>query len=267
MPRGEVAQILSNVHLLTELPPGPPPDMEEVELYTVLDGDTIKVVYQGQVETVELIGIDAPEEGEPWAAEAEDLLASMTYGMSKGLEFDVRKRDEQGNLLAYLWLFREDLYWMANESLLYAGVAVTSAVAPNLAYQQLFAEAQAVAQAAGEGMWGSGGSIPLEITDLQIVPPGEEDGDLNAEWIEFGVVANGSLAGYAVEDDQGHRYEFPDEVFTMGQVFKLHSGPGTDSTTDLFWGSASPIWDNDQDCIYLLDGDDNVLWEFPYFSG
>ena len=33
-----------------------------------------------------------------------------------------------------------------------------------------------------------------------------------------------------------HRYNFPDRTFTAGQVFRLRTGQGVDTQTDLYWG-------------------------------
>jgi len=44
----------------------------------------------------------------------------------------------------------------------------------------------------------------------------------------------------------------------------LHTGSGTDSETDLYWGSGSPIWNNDGDTVTVRNGDDAVVQTETY---
>jgi hypothetical protein len=68
-----------------------------------------------------------------------------------------------------------------------------------------------------------------------------------------------------VEDQTGHHYRFPDRAFAKGDVFKLHSGAGTDTQTDLYWGaSGAAIWNNDGDTVKVLDPRDQIMESFGY---
>ena len=68
-----------------------------------------------------------------------------------------------------------------------------------------------------------------------------------------------------MEDQSGHRYEFPDRVFQAGQVFKLHTGQGTDTQTDLYWGATgSAIWNNDGDTVKVVDPQGHVVTSYSY---
>ncbi len=95
-----------------------------VEVLSVVDGDTIKIDYKGQKESIRLIGIDTPESrvnkktkkdakrsgkdietiiamGKRAAAYVESLVKT---GGTVAIEFDVQERDKYKRLLGYVYL-------------------------------------------------------------------------------------------------------------------------------------------------------------------
>ncbi|ACZ43622.1 Micrococcal nuclease [Thermobaculum terrenum ATCC BAA-798] len=78
----------------------------------VVDGDTIRVIINGEEETVRLIGIDTPETVDPrkpvecFGREASAAAKRMLEGKQVYLEEDPTqgKRDRYGRLLAYVWV-------------------------------------------------------------------------------------------------------------------------------------------------------------------
>ena len=46
----------------------------------VSDGDTIKVMHQGQAEKVRLGGIDSPERGQPFEYKAKQFVSDLCFG-------------------------------------------------------------------------------------------------------------------------------------------------------------------------------------------
>jgi hypothetical protein len=106
---------------------------------------------------------------------------------------------------------------------------------------------------------------PLQIVSARYDAPGDDNSNLNEEYITFKVLTPGSLAGYAVEDEYGWHYEFPDRVVPVGQFFKLHTGAGADTQTDLYWGKTSAaIWNNDGDTIKVLDSGGHIVASYRY---
>lgn len=71
-------------------------------------------------------------------------------------------------------------------------------------------------------------------------------GDLENEAL---VIANeGSrqipLANWKLEDGQGNVYSFkPYILFGQGARVVIHTGPGQDTTSDLYWGLTFPVWE------------------------
>lgn len=91
-----------------------------------------------------------------------------------------------------------------------------------------------------------------------------ESGDtLNEEWVEFdnGTSSDRDMTGWAVEDEAGHHYDFPDGyTVSSGGTSRLHTGDGTDDDVDgdVYWGSGSYIWNDSGDTVYLFDANGDL---------
>ena len=123
----------------------------------VVDGDTIKIDYNGKEESVRLIGIDTPESvhSNKEKNTKEGLIASQftkdkLEGKDVFLEFDVQERDQYGRLLAYVWIDGE----MFNKVLLREGYAQVATFPPNVKYQDDFIKLQNHAIENNIGFWG-----------------------------------------------------------------------------------------------------------------
>ena len=71
-----------------------------VRVTEVLDGDTFNT---DRTFTVRLIGIDAPNRGQPGYQEAKEYLADLIGGEEVRLEYDRYQDDKYGRILAYVW--------------------------------------------------------------------------------------------------------------------------------------------------------------------
>jgi len=254
--RGEACLLLHNLVTLESARQG-----ADGVVTGVVDGDTISVQLASENESVRLIGLDTPEMGEDFCYEARDALTSLVGGKAVRLETDVEKRDQYGRLLAYVWVGTT----LANAELLRLGLATLYTVPPNVRYTDALRAAQDEAQKAGRGIWGGAATSPLRILQVNYDAPGNDNFNLNEEYVVFEVLVAGSLIGYAVEDQSGHRYEFPDRIFQGGEVFKLHTGVGTDSQTDLYWGmTGSAVWNNDGDTVKILDPGGHIVTSHGY---
>ena len=87
----------------------------------------------------------------------------------------------------------------------------------------------------------SGAGIgPILLTDL----------DLNTETVT--VTNTGTapvdLTGWWIYDEGYlHRFVFPPFTLPGPGSVRVHTGPGTDTATDLYWGSSSDVWNNEGD--------------------
>jgi hypothetical protein len=87
--------------------------------------------------------------------------------------------------------------------------------------------------------------------------PGSDTGtnlSLNAEYV---VISNSSsttsytLTGYTISDRSAHVYRFRTFVLKPRASVTLHTGIGTNTSTNLYWGSRAYIWNNTGDTAYL----------------
>lgn len=117
----------------------------------VTDGDTI-VLKDGEV--VRYIGIDTPEQGNPFFGEATEANQEMLGRGKIRLEYDRDRRDRYGRLLAYVWV--DTL--LLNAELIRRGLASVYLFSPNLRYRERFISVQREARQRGAGIW----SIPVE---------------------------------------------------------------------------------------------------------
>ncbi|MBI2462395.1 MAG: thermonuclease family protein [Candidatus Rokubacteria bacterium] len=124
-----------------------PARAETVHVRAVHDGDTV-LLADGR--RVRYLGIDAPERGQPFYAEALKLNLALTAGRTVRLEFDRKREDRYGRLLAYVHVGEE----MVNARLVREGLAHVYLIPPNLLHAEALLGLQAEAQAKGLGMWG-----------------------------------------------------------------------------------------------------------------
>jgi micrococcal nuclease len=130
-----------------------------VPVVDVVDGDTIEVEYEGEVEDVRYIGIDTPESVAPdqpvecFGPEASAYNADLVEGERVRLVFDAERRDRYGRLLAYVYVGDR----FVNAALLRAGYATTLTIAPNDSHAAEFDRLEQEAGNAGRGLWAACG--------------------------------------------------------------------------------------------------------------
>ena len=113
--------------------PSPVPDTsQEGRVVAVTDGDTIRVLLEGQEYSVRYIGMDTPEMGQPKAAAWDKNVACSVGGTTVRLEKDVSETDRYGRLLRYVWV--GDI--MVNAELVRQGYAQAATFPPDVKYQQ-----------------------------------------------------------------------------------------------------------------------------------
>jgi micrococcal nuclease len=125
-----------------------------------VDGDTIEVSLDGELEDVRYIGVDTPETVKPdtpvqcFGPRASAFDHRLVEGHWVRLVFGVERRDVYGRLLAYAYLGRR----FVNAELVRRGLARTLTIAPNDLHAGLFNRLEQRAAGAGRGLWGACGS-------------------------------------------------------------------------------------------------------------
>lgn len=128
-----------------------------VTLVSTTDGDTIRVMYNGQDEPVRYLLIDTPETNhprlgkQPFGEEAKERNRELVNSGDLTIEFDIgEKRDKYDRLLAYVYVNGQSV----QETLVKEGLArVAYVYPPNTRYLTPYDEAQEVAKSKKIGIW------------------------------------------------------------------------------------------------------------------
>ena len=114
---------------------------------------------------------------------------------------------------------------------------------------------------------GEGSSSPLEVARVHADAQGDETGNLNDEYVVFRNAGERTLdlAGWTVADEAGHSYTFSDgTTLAPGETLTLHTGSGTDTKTNRYWGNGRPIWNNDGDTVFVRTDEGRIVLEVEY---
>jgi len=239
------------------------PQGRVVTIRSVIDGDTA-VLEDGR--RIRYLGINAPERGEAYFAEATAVNRRLTEGRRVRLEPDQVLEDRYHRLLFYVYVDGE----MVNARLIEEGLAHLLVIPPNLRHYDRLVQLQHQARAAGRGIWRHL-TGPLKITSLEANPPGDDRSDPTGEYVRIANVIDEvvEIRGFVLTDRYGHRYTFPALALKPGYSVLLLSGRGIDLTDPrkqivLYWQSEGPIWNNDGDTATLRAPDGALVdvWEY-----
>ena len=124
----------------------------------VADGDTITVLSSAnQQHKIRLMGIDAPEKGQPFGNASRESLASMVAGRNVSVEW--HKRDRYGRLVGQVFADSHDVGLVQIErGMAWHYKAYEREQRP--ADAQAYAGAEVEAKAARRGLWADPGSVP-----------------------------------------------------------------------------------------------------------
>lgn len=132
-------------------------ELNRYEVISVVDGDTLKINYNGITTKVRLIGVDTPESVSPnkkknnsYGKKASNYTKERLEGKTVYLEFDVQQTDKYGRLLAYVYLEDGTMY---NKELLEKGYAQIATYPPNVKYVDEFTQIQKQTEENKVGFW------------------------------------------------------------------------------------------------------------------
>lgn len=125
---------------------------------SVLDGDTLRIKYQGKTQSVRLLGVDAPESTktrykhlECFGSEAKNYLKSLVDKKKITFQFDPSQdqKDLYDRLLAYVYLDEN----LINQTMIEDGYAKEYTYKIPYTYQSQFQQAEQSAQEQMLGLW------------------------------------------------------------------------------------------------------------------
>ncbi|MBI4181780.1 MAG: thermonuclease family protein [Candidatus Aenigmarchaeota archaeon] len=228
--------------------PAPPADAAAGSVTRVIDGDTL--VLRGG-ERVRLLGVDTPEKGQPFSLEAKRLLEELAGNRTIALAGGMTDRDKYGRLLRYAWADGT----FVNLALIQAGYASVLIIGPDRLHADLLQWHEAAAQDRGLGIWSLQGEYCLGIYNFHPNARGDDNLNLADEYVVFrNKCAHPlDLQGWLLQDAQENRFVFPSFTLPGKSVLTLHTGPGDNNATDLFWGRPRAVWNNAGDTLVAWD--------------
>jgi len=124
------------------------------EVVEVVDGDTIRVLIDTQVQSIRYIGIDTPEPYRDelpacFSTEASQRNAELVEGRSVELVIDTENTDRYDRLLRYVYVDGV----LVNQVLLEEGYAKVLPINPNTKFKERFKKAETQAKEAELGLW------------------------------------------------------------------------------------------------------------------
>jgi len=153
----------------------------------VVDGDTIEL---RSGERVRLIGINTPEMGQPYSAEAKNKLKELVEGKEVILEKDITDKDQYSRLLRYIWLENT----LINLEMVRLGYANSYTYPPDVKYQDQIVAAERETREKQIGLW-----APAETGECIIISymhadaSGNDNYNLNDEYVIFKNVCSRAL--------------------------------------------------------------------------
>ncbi|MFH0860170.1 MAG: thermonuclease family protein [Candidatus Altiarchaeota archaeon] len=236
----------------------------------VIDGDSIKL--QNGIE-IRLLGINTPEQGQPYYQEVTNRLRELVEGKTVSLEGDIQDRDQYNRLLRYV--FVNDLF--VNLQLVKEGYANVLIIQPNTKYEADLKNAQNEVKTSKLNIW-KPSSTGEGICDNRCIgisyfhwnAEGNDCSNLNDEYVTFINTCQYpcDLMSWTIKDDANHIYTFPSFILENSRTVTIYTGFGTNTKKELYWSSSgkscNSIWNNDEDTLYLRNLKGELVLDYSY---
>lgn len=92
----------------------------------------------------------------------------------------------------------------------------------------------------------------IRITHIEHTPTGDA---VQGEYVRIENFADAAqeMTGWTLRDEANRTFTFPVFTLPVSGVVQVWTGSGTNTATDLYWGSGTAIWNNTGDTAYLRD--------------
>ena len=233
----------------------------------VIDGDTFITKEQ---QKVRYIGINAPEINEPYGMEATQYNKTLIEGKNVHIVLDNMQKDRFGRILGYVYIGDT----LINKQIIAKGWAIAENISPNTLHAQEFQQAEKEAHKTCQGIWADT-CMPLsqsciKITNIHFDAKGEDNQNLNDEWVEIKSTCSSSLdlSNWLLKDSSAqNNYHFGTINILPNSTLVLHSGCGNNTTGDIYWQcpqKQTAIWNNTGDEALLFDNHGKLLSDYSY---
>ncbi|HEX5671254.1 MAG TPA: lamin tail domain-containing protein [Acidimicrobiia bacterium] len=221
------------------------------EVSSVGDGDSFRVVVDGEEIEIRLIGINAPERDECFGLESAAWLTDQLEGKEVGLALEPEP-DQFGRLLAVAVVDQTKV----NLAALASGHALV--VSAEGIDRALFVQEEQRARLDRTGLWADdicgarGSRANLEIVEVDYNPPGPDANETVT------IVNNGAqdidMDGFVLRDESSvNRFEMPAVVLGQGELLTVEVSDCRTGESATSWCSEQPVFNNDGDTALLLD--------------
>lgn len=108
---------------------------------------------------------------------------------------------------------------------------------------------------------------PLTVVEINADTDGDDRDNLNDEYIVFenSDAEPLDLSGWMVQDESGAIYTVPEgTTLAAGATMTLRTGSGVDTSTEQYWGSERPLWNNDGDTVIVTTADGEEMLREEY---
>ena len=229
---------------------------EKNTVVEVQDGDTV-IMSDGTI--VRLLGVNTPERGMPYYDEATELLADLVLGQVPVLIADSLSPDTGDNDRLLRHIENEDGL-LVNYQLIKQGMAIWYPYEDGTDKDQSYEQGEEIAARDEVGLWApSPHQVIIRYIDYD---PDSGQGNETVEIENVGGTAI-QLEGWYLQDEASRtHYNFPNVTLDSGSVIRIHSGEGTDSDTDLFWGWYQGIWNNNGGDLALLQDEEGLMVDY-----
>jgi Lamin Tail Domain len=112
-------------------------------------------------------------------------------------------------------------------------------------------------------------SSPIHIHEIYYNSPGKDTGtnaSLNAEWVQLhnSSAHRVTLTHWTLRDRAGHLYKFGTYRLKAHGYVKIHTGKGSNTQTNRYWGHSWYIWNNNGDRATLKNANGTVIDRCAY---
>ncbi len=233
-----------------------------------IDGDSLEIMLDGEVEELRIRGINAPELfmcGGPEARQAlQDLLAPEGQAGIATIELVVdpdEPRDRFGRVLADVLVDGQDV----GRHLVEDGYVIPLGGSSSPLHEHARRASEAML-----GVWSPDRCGPaidgLVIESFVPNPAGPDDRPGAGEFIELRNVLGSDLdvAGWVVHDEStSNSFEFGPGTIGAGETFRLYStcSEGThdaDGLNDFYMCDSDSVWNNSGDTAFVVDPNGNL---------
>ena len=129
------------------------------EVRRIIDGDTVEIEYEGKIQSVQLIGVNAPETvhpdkpPEPYGEEATSFMRDLLLDESVYIRFEEYERDQYDRLLGYVYRTSDDMF--VNLEIIREGYGRVDTRHQPFKHEELFMAYQSRAKDIRKGLWKS----------------------------------------------------------------------------------------------------------------